>query len=328
VLENYIDDGAVDGGAVDDGAVDEAVARATAGRRLVLAVSGGADSMALLDAVARVARDRIAAVATFDHGTGRAAALAVEMVQDASEARGIPVVVGRASSLAPTEAAWRAARWEFLRAQGVRYDAQVATGHTRSDQVETIIIRLLRDSGPRGLAALYADSDIVRPLLDLSAETVDRYVRARDLRYVEDPSNDSPAYLRNRVRLDLLPALQRIRPDFDGELLGLAGKAAAWRRELDHLLEACCPMRATVDGMSVAVADLAGYDPDTLAVVWPALAARAGVRLDRRGTSRLTAFTFTSKVGGTIQLSGRVEVVRSRFLFVFRQAPWSAHRPR
>jgi tRNA(Ile)-lysidine synthase len=321
VLENHIDPAV-------DAAVHEAVARATVGKRVLLAVSGGADSMALLDAAARVARDKVAVVATFDHGTGPAATAAVELVRDESAARGLSVVVGRASSLPATEAAWRAARWEFLRAQGCRYDAQVATGHTQNDQVETVFIRLLRDTGPRGLAALYADSEIVRPLLDLSDETLERYVASRGLRYVDDPSNDSRAYLRNRVRLDLLPALRRVRPDFDRELLALASQAAAWRRELDRLLHSCCPMRATTDGMSVAVADLAGYDPDTLAVVWPALAARAGVRLDRRGTSRLTAFTFTSKIGGTIQLSGRVEVVRSRFLFVFRQAPWSAHRPR
>jgi tRNA(Ile)-lysidine synthase len=313
---------------IDDGIVDHAVARATAGKRLLLAVSGGADSMVLLDAVARVARERVAAVATFDHGTGPAATAAVELVRAESAARGLSLVVGRASSLPATEAAWRAARWEFLRTQSCRHDAQVATGHTQNDQVETVFIRLLRDTGPRGLAALYADSDVVRPLLDLSDESLSRYVIARGLRYVDDPSNDSRAYLRNRVRLDLLPAARGVHPDFDRELLALASRAAVWRRELERLLETCCPMSATADGMSVAVADLAGYDPDTLAVVWPALAARAGVRLDRRGTSRLTAFTFTSKVGGTIQLSGRVEVVRSRFLFVFRQAPWSGHRPR
>jgi tRNA(Ile)-lysidine synthase len=313
---------------VPENHIDEAVTRATAGKRLLLAVSGGADSMVLLDAVARVAPDRVAAVATFDHGTGPAAKAAVELVRHESAARGLSVVVGRASSLPATEAAWRAARWEFLRTEGRRHDAQVATGHTRNDQVETVFIRLLRDTGPRGLAALYADSDIVRPLLDLPAATLQLYVVSRRLRYVDDPSNDSPAYLRNRVRLDLLPAARGVRAEFDDELLALARRAAAWRRELDRLLETCCPMRATVDGMSVAVADLAGYDPDTLAVVWPALAARAGVRLDRRGTSRLTAFTFTSKVGGTIQLSGRVEVVRSRFLFVFRQAPWSGLRSR
>ena len=307
--------------------IDAAVARATAGKRLVLAVSGGADSMVLLDAAARVAGDRVAAVATFDHGTGPAARVAVELVRAEAEARGLPVVVGHASGLPATEAAWRAARWAFLRSSACRYDAVVATGHTQDDQVETVFIRLLRDTGPRGMAALYTDSDVVRPLLAVSGEAIDRYVVSNGIRYVDDPSNRSRTYLRNRVRLDLLPAVRRVRPEFDAELLELAAQAAEWRHGLERQLEECCPMQAMADGMSVAAADLAGYDPETLSVVWPVLAARAGVRLDRRGTSRLTAFTFTAKVGGTIQLSGRVEVVRSRFLFVFRNTP-TAHRGR
>jgi hypothetical protein len=112
--------------------------------------------------------------------------------------------------------------------------------------------------------------------------------------------------------------MRAVHPEFEHAMLAVAHKAAAWRRELEALVAARCPVRPTADGISVAVADLAQYDHHTVAVVWPVIAARAGITLDRRGTSRLAAFTFNSKVGGTIQLSGGVEVVRSRFLFVIR----------
>ena len=299
----------------------EAAVEATLGavaRRVVLAVSGGADSMALLHSAARVAPERVAGVATFDHGTGAAARDGVALVERVGRRSGLDVVVGAASRGSATEAGWRAARWAFLRRVASERDACVATGHTRDDQVETVVIRVLRGAGARGLAGLDVDSDVVRPLLGVDRSAVRAYGQAVGLEWIEDPSNASPQHLRNRIRRELLPAIRSAQPGFEDAMLTLGSSAASWRRELEGLVAACCPVRRTVDGLSVAVADLAQYDPQTVAVVWPVITARAGVTLDRRGTSRLAAFTFKSKVGGTIQLSGGVEVVRSRFLFVIR----------
>jgi tRNA(Ile)-lysidine synthase len=306
-------------GTVVETAVAAALARAAG--PVVLAVSGGADSMVLLHSVAAVASDRVAAVATFDHGTGAAARAAVALVHAMARGYGLDVTTDAApptTRARGTEAEWRAARWAFLRRVARERGATVATGHTRDDQIETVVIRVLRGAGARGLAGLDVDSDVVRPLLDVDRATARAYGRVHDLEWVEDPSNASRAHLRNRVRLELLPAMRAARPEIEGTMLALGARAAEWRRELEALVTARCPVRRTADGMSVAVADLAQYDHHTVAVVWPVIAARAGVTLDRRGTSRLAAFTFNSKVGGTIQLSGGVEVVRSRFLFVIR----------
>ncbi len=273
--------------------------------------------MALLDAAAHAARDHIAAVATFDHGTGGAARFAAALVADHASALGLPVTIGRAGA-GSTEATWRAARWTFLRGVAREKRASVVTAHTRDDQVETVVIRVLRGAGARGLAGLYADSDIVRPFLDVPRDVIAAYVRDRSIPIAEDPSNLSRVHLRNRLRLDLLPALRRAQPGLEDAMLDVARRAADWRRRVETLVRERCPVHRTERGCAVAAADLAGYDPESLAVLWPAIAARAGVTLDWRGTSRLVAFTNGGRLGASIQLSGGVEVVRTRLLFVFR----------
>jgi tRNA(Ile)-lysidine synthase len=296
--------------------VHDAVAKALAGKpRVVLAVSGGTDSMALLDAAPR---DRVATVATFDHGTGAAARAAAALVTEQAMARGLRVVVGQAPSVGRTEAEWRAARWKFLRATARDVRATIVTAHTRDDQIETVVMRIMRSAGARGLAGLYADSDVIRPLIDVPRTETVAYVRERNVPVIDDPTNASRRHLRNRIRLDLLPAIRQLRPEFEREMLDLARRAATWRFEVEQLVKRFCPVDRMGDQFAVAVADLAGYDAASLAIIWPAIAARAGVTLDWRGTSRVVAFTTGGRVGSSIQLSGGVEVVRTRAQFVIR----------
>lgn len=287
--------------------------------RVVLAVSGGRDSMVLLEAAARCCPGRIAAVATYDHGTGPAARRAAGLVARRARALGLVVARGRARESARTEAGWRARRWRFLGRVAARHDAVVATAHTRDDQLETVVMRLLRGAGARGLAAMLAPSPVRRPLLALSRDEVARWAEREGVRWVEDPGNQSRAHLRNRVRLDLLPAIERVRPGFGTELLALAGEAARVRAALDAAAARLARPRPE-GGILIATADVAGYDPGALAALWPALAARAGATLDRRGTSRAVAFTTRAQTGGTVQLSGGFEIVRGRDVFVVRRA--------
>jgi tRNA(Ile)-lysidine synthase len=219
----------------------------------------------------------------------------------------------RATSPAHSEDAWRAARWSFLRRVATSFGAVVATAHTRDDQIETVLMRVLRGSGARGLAALTAsNAGIVRPLLGLSREQVAAYARERELAWVEDPSNQSRAHLRNRVRLDLLPALCRARPALARELLEVAERATTLRAEVEEFVANRLAARIEEDELVVARASLGGYDAPELAVLWPALAGGVGLALDRRGTMRLTAFTKDAQSGQRIQLSGGFEVVCNR----------------
>jgi len=297
--------------------------------RIVVAVSGGLDSMTLLDAVAHAAPQRVCAVAVFDHRTGPAAQRAVRHVRHAAKSAGLPLRVGVASRRLPArESAWRDARWRFLRDVAREYDAQVVTGHTRDDHVETIFMRALRDSGARGLAALHAGAGIVRPLLSFTRAELESYAAECKLAWIDDPSNASMAHARNRARLELLPALERARPGLTKTLLSVSNRAWMLRQDVDRWIDANVVARVGAENdasqlagaLEVARSSLASYDADQLRVLWPALASRVGLALDRRGTERLAAFSITCRPGARIQLSGRFEAVRLGETLVVRRA--------
>jgi len=291
----------------------------------VLAVSGGLDSMTLLDVAATV-RDRrkcALTVATFDHASGAHSTRAASFVARVALTYGLPVVVGRARDPARGEAAWRAARWQFLRQVAHASSAVIVTAHTRDDQVETVLMRAMRDAGVRGLAGLRAQSEVRRPFIEVRRQQLKSYAKARGLTWLEDPTNQQREYLRNRVRHDLLPSLLNARPMLATELIELGDRAAAWRRELSALVDVSvrCEVGRDSSGapmVDVWAAELTDYSPEVLAIVWPELAARAGVTLDRRGTRRAVEFTPAGKVGSRIQLSGGWELVRSRDRFELR----------
>lgn len=293
--------------------------------RVLLAVSGGRDSMALLDAALAVAPERVAAVATFDHGTGPAARRAVELVRRACDERAVALEHGGGIPVGTSEAEWRNARWAFLRRAAAKHGASVATAHTRDDHVETVLMRILRGSGARGLAGLHAESAVVRPFLALDRGTIRAFADRAGLEFVDDPSNESRRYLRNRIRLDLLPALERTHPALGAELVELSERAAEVRAALDAVAREVSTV--TPDGrLTVAASEVAGYSRESLAALWPAVAARVGVALDRRGTERVVAFTIKGGIGRRIQVSGGWELFRSRERFELVRRPASSRR--
>ena len=293
---------------------------------LVLAVSGGLDSMVLLHAMAAVARARIALVATFDHGTGVAASQAAAHVARCAAALGLPVVTGRRGESARTadgrEASWRASRYRFLRDVARPFAARIVTAHTGDDQVETVLMRVLRGSGARGLAGIYAPAPIARPFLELSREVLERFAREHGITWRDDPSNGSREFLRNRVRHDLLPALRRADPAIDEALLGVARRAAQWRADVESLVdERVVHDRVSDTTLEIARTELSSHGGDSLAVLWPALAGRVGLALDRRGTHRLTSFTISGRSSGVMPLSGGWQLERHAERFVLRRCP-------
>jgi len=311
--------------------------------RWLLAVSGGRDSMVLLDAMASARGHEVAAVATFDHGTGRAASRAAAMVVREAESRGLAVVQGVARADLPhTEAAWRAARHAFLDGWARELEARIVTAHTRDDQIETVVLRLLRDAGPRGLAGMLATSapvddapalssrDRVRPILSVPRASVHAYHALRGLPVAEDPSNARMDHARNRVRAEILPALERAQPGFSDWCWDVGVRAAALREGLDAVLREHVevhrvageaePSRVVV----VKAAAFAGLASDAWAVVWPAVAARAGVVMDRRGITRASHWAPRSVPGQEIQLAGGAAISRTGATFVLRGTPPAA----
>ena len=280
--------------------------------------------MALLDLVAGVDRDCAVTVATFDHASGTHSARAASFVAGCALEYGLPVVVGRADRVERSEAAWRAARWQFLRSVAAATDATIVTAHTRDDQVETVLMRAMRDAGARGLAGLRAPSDVCRPLIDVRRSELEAYAKVVQLMWVEDPTNRYSTYLRNRIRGDVLPALVGARPDFDTELLEIGERAGAWRRDLAEMVERHVTFDVTEGRngekqLDVSAPDLMKFSRSSLGIIWPELTSRAGVTLDRRGTQRAVALVGSGKVGRRIQLSGGWELIRSRAHFELRR---------
>ena len=269
--------------------------------------------MVLLSAAAAVRDPARLLVATYDHGTGAAATAACTLVRRVAAARGIECVVGKArGAIRRSEEAWREARWAFLRDVARAHGAPIATAHTGDDQIETVLMRVMRDSGARGMAALLAPSDVLRPLLGFRRAALLEFARARGVEFVEDPTNESRTFLRNRIRHDILPALRRVNPRIDDELLQLGRRAAEWRRETDAAANSVSTVDPEARTADLSVAAVRGLDAGELAVLWPAVAARIGVTLDRRGIRRAGSFSSSSRVGSRIQVSGGWEVVRSR----------------
>jgi tRNA(Ile)-lysidine synthase len=280
---------------------------------VVLAVSGGCDSMALLHAMARWAPRRVAAVATFDHATGDYATEAASLVAAQARRLGLTVVRERARTVGTSEAQWRDARWSFLRRVAKGFRARVATAHTRDDQLETIVMRQLRGSGARGLAALAAPSPVLRPWLGVSRSELARWVASEGLPFLDDPTNASLRFLRGRVRHELLPALERVSPGFAESMLALGERAAAWRRDVERYLDDCGVV-VSPDGLRCTVSARV-LDQTTVegrGVLWPAICARAGVTLDASGTRAAVRFTTSRRLGAHIMLAGGGTIARHR----------------
>ena len=220
-----------------------------AGDGLAVAVSGGADSLALLHAMRTLAGPRgwRLAVVTVDHGLRSGSAADAAFVVDHAKALGLSA---RLETLTPAdleahrragqEGAARAARYQALwRAADELGCGWLATGHTLDDQAETVLLQLLRGAGPDGLAGMTVRSGrLLRPLLGVHrAETRD-CCAAIGVDWREDPTNQEPGPLRNRVRQRLLPLLEELRPGAAVTLARAAALAADERDWLDPLVAA------------------------------------------------------------------------------------------
>ena len=249
------------------------------GATVLVAVSGGADSMALLDVLTelRGALSIKLAVAHLNHCLRGDASDADEaFVVRQAAARGLTVRTDRtdvgalaADGGASVETAAREARRAFLASAAEDAGAtRVALGHHRDDVAETVLMRLLRGAGGRGLAAMAPKRDElwIRPLLGCTREEIEAYTEARGVPHVEDKSNESRDHLRNRVRHDLLPLLER---DYNPRTRRALAAMSAVLREEDAFLD---------DMATAALSRVVGPDgADAVAITGLPLAVRRRV---------------------------------------------------
>jgi len=192
--------------------------------RYVVAVSGGVDSVVLLDMLSKNSTHEIV-VAHFDHGIREDSAEDAAFVSELAEAYGHAFETLREELGANvSEEKARDRRYLFLRSIAKKYDGQIVTAHHADDIVETIAINFTRGTGWRGLAVL--DSDIHRPLLYLSKSDILKYAADYNLSWREDSTNASDAYLRNRLRRKAI----HLDPDMKRELLALRSQQVESKR--------------------------------------------------------------------------------------------------
>jgi tRNA(Ile)-lysidine synthetase-like protein len=199
---------------------------------IVLAVSGGTDSTALCLILAELREEfaLVLHVAHFDHrARPRAAAADAAFVAELANHIGAPVRIGRADATPKSEDDARNARYEFLRRVARDLGASaIATGHTRDDQAETVLLHLTRGAGLAGLAGMRPERDgIVRPLLTLARTDTVAVCASAGIAPREDPTNRSLRFARNRIRHRVLPELAKLNPEINSAIARLADAAAA-----------------------------------------------------------------------------------------------------
>jgi tRNA(Ile)-lysidine synthase len=260
------------------------------GETLVIGVSGGADSVALLHVLLRLAPDLALRlhVLHVDHGLREDSARDGEFVRALGIRLGVPVDVVRVRVAAGSiEAAARAARHGALEAAAVRVGAaRIALGHTADDQAETLIMRLLEGTGVRGLAGIPpVRGRLIRPLIESRHQDAVTTLTAAGLPWIEDPSNRDVRFFRNRVRHALMPRLVEAA---GGDVVGPLGRLARRAREaidaLDHVAAAELERLAHAEhGALVLPRSALGALPRPVAAeVLRAAAARLGSRAPLR----------------------------------------------
>jgi tRNA(Ile)-lysidine synthase len=300
------------------------------GERIVAAVSGGRDSTALLSALVSL-RGELSLeihVAHLNHRLRPDAAEDAAAVAKAAERWGSPYHEAAADVRAAAsregrsvEDAARRARYAFL--AGVARDVRatvVATGHTLDDQAETVLMRVLRGSGPRGLGGIppvrpHDGLRIIRPLIETSRAEIDAYLGRRGLETREDSTNRDTKILRNRVRLVLLPILEGYNPDVRRALARLADVVRDEEDALDAL--SAGQVGAVLHGTHASVL----IPPGAFAGLPVALQRRALREAIRRvrGNDAQIAFVhieearlgvLSGRSGGVYEAPGGVRIVR------------------
>jgi len=218
------------------------------GDRVICAVSGGADSMALLWGL-WLLKEKLGIrleAAHYNHGLrGAESDRDAAFVRDFCEFHDIPLHAG-GERVVPgpkgLEAAAREARYAFLKSLG----GTVATAHTADDNAETVLMHLLRGAGLRGLGGITPCADgIIRPMLDVTRQQVEEFLAENYIRHIEDSSNQTDAFLRNRLRHRVMPLLRQENPSIAPGL-----SAAAQRIRQDAALLDC--LAAELDERDVA----------------------------------------------------------------------------
>ncbi|HKY49925.1 MAG TPA: tRNA lysidine(34) synthetase TilS [Candidatus Limnocylindria bacterium] len=270
-------------------------------------MSGGTDSTALCLILAEL-RDEfglVLHVAHFDHrARPRSAAADAAFVGELANHIGATLRVGRADTPPKNEDDARTARYGFLRRVASDIGATaIATGHTRDDQAETVLLHLARGSGLAGLAGMRPQRDgVVRPLLVLRRADTAAVCKAARIKPREDPTNRSLRYARNRVRHRVLPELAKLNPEISAAIARLSDAAAGVADSTAD--DASAALRTASSGAALDLDRLPDADEaraEALALWWEQ---RTATRLTSRHRAALARLAATLEGSRSLDLPG------------------------
>ena len=238
------------------------------GCTVLCALSGGADSMALVSGLLAVAKDRDLTVlaAHYDHQLrGAESRRDADFVRTWCASRGIPLTMGTgdvAARAAQTgrgiEETARDMRYAFLTQTAEALGAQaIATAHNADDNAETVLLHLVRGTGLDGLSGIPPRRGIIiRPLLSVTRQEIEAWLTAQGIPWVTDSTNADPAYSRNRLRRDVMPVLRDLNPHFAETLAANLRHIREDRALLDGLARTTQEPTREPDGLSLSANDL------------------------------------------------------------------------
>ncbi len=263
--------------------------------KVIVAVSGGVDSVVLIDILSRILPKESLIIAHLDHGIrGEAARADARFVSELGDRLGIQVIseradvpgVSKAAGLSLEEAGRRVRR-EFLeRAAADAGAGRIAFGHTRDDLVETVIFHLVRGTGPTGLSGIRPVSlPYVRPLIEAPREEIVKYARERGLSWREDETNRDVRFTRNLIRHRVLPLLEELNPRAKEAIARVAALVREEAEAVDLLLAPILEDVLENEGEDVVL------DRARLSALFPAvqgLVLRRGIESARGGLTGIT----------------------------------------
>lgn len=266
--------------------------------KYVAAVSGGVDSMVLLELAAKQKGVKLI-VAHFDHGIHKNSDEYSKFVQKKAKALGLEFASEKGElGVGASEATARKARYEFLEKLKKHYKAKaILTAHHKDDVVETAIINLLRGSGRKGLASLKSTDKVKRPLLTYTKKQITDYANKHNVEWREDPTNLNTSYLRNYIRLKIVPNLNQQQKD---RLLTMIDKQSQTNRELERLIANL--MRGITDpGLDRKL--FISLSHDLAKEVMAELFRSQKIGFDSKLLEKSVAFAKTAKYGKTMSIS-------------------------
>lgn len=286
--------------------------------KYVVGVSGGVDSMTLLDLLA--SRGDYELVAAYvDHGW-REVAAERELVLEAAERVGAEFVAIKLELSGRSEAEAREQRYQALFDESARRGAAgVVTAHHQDDLIESILLNVMRGTGRAGLAPM-GDTRILRPLLGASRTEIEAFAKERKLKWIEDPTNMDTTYLRNQVRRKLIPNLVESDADFINSLLKMHTRAAKLNTEIDAWLNERINIKENV--AKTAAQKLAKLPPEVIQefIIYMARRLNPGEQINKRTAEQLAIDLKNRRLSTQRALSRQLfaDLSRDTFTITFK----------